>query len=172
MPLQRIRVLVVEDSLFFREFLTRSLSRDLSLEIVGSFSDPIEAQGHISRLQPDVMAVDMEMPKMRGDEFIRTVLPKYPQTKAIVISALSNNVFDAMAAGAVDFVSKPNTRPNYDNSMFLLEVVRKIKTAAAATSRVSAMPPQQRAQPGAPGARPNRRLRRFRRRPPYRTCPA
>jgi two-component system chemotaxis response regulator CheB len=123
----------------------------MSLEIVGSFSDPVEAQGHIGRLQPDVLAVDMEMPKMRGDEFLRTVLPKYPHTKAIVISALSNNVFDAMQAGAVDFVSKPNTRPGYDNSMFLLDVVRKIKVAAAATSRISApRPPIPQARPQGP----------------------
>ncbi|MCL2068425.1 MAG: chemotaxis-specific protein-glutamate methyltransferase CheB [Oscillospiraceae bacterium] len=137
MPVHKIRILIVEDSLFFREFLTRLLSNDPYLEIAGSFSDPVEAQKHLDRLKPDVMIVDMEMPRMRGNEFLRTVLPRYPQIKAIVVSALSNNVFDAMQAGAVDFVSKPNTRPGYDNNMFLREVAQKVRAAAAATSKAA-----------------------------------
>ena len=127
-----IRVAIVDDSLFFREFLTHALIRDRSIEVVGSFGDPAEAQRLLPELNPDVLAVDMEMPNMRGPEFLKAILPKLPQATAVVISALSSNVFEALSAGAVDFVSKPNTRPNYSNSDFSREIVLKIKIAATA----------------------------------------
>jgi len=72
------------------------------------------------------------MPKMRGNEFLRTILPKYPNIKAVVISALSGNVFDAMHAGAIDFIGKPGSRPGFDESLFVQEIIQKIKIASAA----------------------------------------
>ena len=133
--MNKIRVVIIDDSLFFREFLSRSLSTDPAIEIVGLLGDPTEAAARMDQLRPDVITVDMEMPKMRGNEFLRTVLPRYTNVKAVVISALSGNVFDAIQAGAVDFVAKPNSRPGYDNAMFVRDVLQKIKIAAAATSK-------------------------------------
>ena len=130
-----IRLIVIDDSLFFRTFITQKLGRDPAIEIVGSFGDPIEAAGRIGALNPDVIAVDMEMPKMRGNEFLRTVLPKHPNVKAVVISALSGNVFDAMQAGAIDFVGKPGSRQGFNEEQFIQEIIQKIKIAATAHVR-------------------------------------
>ena len=128
----KIRLMVIDDSLFFRTFLTRNVGKDTSIEIVGSFGDPVEASRNIQALRPDVIALDMEMPRMRGDEFLRTVMPKHPTVKAIVISALSGNVFDAMHAGAIDFVGKPGSAPGFDENRFITDIIQKIKVASTA----------------------------------------
>jgi two-component system chemotaxis response regulator CheB len=125
--------MIIDDSIMFREFLSRALATDSSLELVGAFADPQKAMEQIPALKPNVLAVDMEMPKMRGDEFLRTVLPKYPDINAVVISSLSRNVFDAMQAGAIDFVSKPGSSPGYEKERFIEDVIEKIKIAAAAS---------------------------------------
>ena len=131
----KIRLLIIDDSLFFRTFLASKISRDPSIEIVGSIGDPSEAVGRIGTIRPDVIAVDMEMPKMRGNEFLRNVLPKHPYVKAVVLSSLSGNVFDAMQAGAIDFVGKPGSRPGYDEEQFIQDFLQKIKVAATAHTR-------------------------------------
>ena len=130
--MKRIRVMVVDDSLVFRTFLTVALGKDPSIELIGGFGDPVEAMNHIDSLRPDVITVDMEMPKMRGNEFLRAVLPKYPNVKAVVISSLGSNVFDAMYAGAIDFVGKPGSQPGYEKEHFVADILEKIKIAAAA----------------------------------------
>ena len=152
--MSKIRLMIIDDSLFFRTFLTQKLGRDASIEIVGSFADPVEASGRIAALRPDVIALDMEMPKMRGSEFLRTVMPKHPNVKAVVISALSGNVFDAMQAGAIDFVGKPSSQAGFDQEQFVQELSQKIKVAATARVRSSAAPPARTAAPAkAPPAR-------------------
>jgi len=152
----KIRLMVIDDSLFFRTFLTRNVGKDLSIEIVGSFGDPVEASRSIQSLRPDVIALDMEMPRMRGDEFLRTVMPKHPNVKAIVISALSGNVFDAMHAGAIDFVGKPGSTPGFDESKFIVEIIQKIKVASTAHTHRYAdqRPAAARPAAAAPVARP------------------
>jgi len=130
--------MIIDDSLFFRTFLNRRLSAEPDIEIVGSFADPVEAAGNIPVLRPDVIALDMEMPKMRGNEFLRTVLPKYPKIRAVVISALSGNVFDAMQAGAIDFIGKPGSQQGYSEDIFIADIVQKIKVAYTAHTRPAA----------------------------------
>ena len=156
--MSKIRVMVIDDSLFFRTFITQKLSKDTSIEIVGSIGDPIEAIGRIEMLRPDVIALDMEMPKMRGNEFLRTVLPKHPHIKAVVISALSGNVFDAMQAGAIDFVAKSGSQTGFDQDQFVQEITQKIKIAA--TARVIRAPaaPAIKAAPAAPSVTRHRLL--------------
>jgi len=124
--------MIIDDSLFFRTFLNQRVGMEPSIEIVGSFGDPVEASMNIAALRPDVIACDMEMPKMRGNEFLRTVLPKHPSIKVVIISSLSGNVFDAMQAGAIDFVGKPGSRPGYDENSFVAEIIQKVKVASAA----------------------------------------
>ena len=104
--MRKIRVLVVEDSMFFRELLIKNLSKDPAIEVVGGARDPFEARDMIIKYRPDVMTCDIEMPKMDGIEFIRKLLPQYPMP-VVMISSLSDKVFDALNAGAVDFVAKP-----------------------------------------------------------------
>jgi len=124
--------MIIDDSLFFRTFLNQRVGSDPSIEIVGSFGDPVEASRHIVDLKPDVIALDMEMPRMRGAEFLRTVMPLHPNVKAVVISALSGNVFDAIHAGAIDFVGKPGSQQGYDETQFISDIIQKIKIAATA----------------------------------------
>ena len=128
----KIRLMIIDDSLFFRTFLTQKLAREPDIEIVGTFGDPTEAAEQIQVLRPDVIAVDMEMPKMRGNDFLRAILPKHPSIKAVIISALSGNVFDAMQAGAIDFIGKPGSRSGFDEAQFVKELIQKIKIASSA----------------------------------------
>ena len=104
--MRQIRVLVVEDSLLFRELLVQNLNADPAIQVVAVARDPFEARDMIVKHKPDVMTLDIEMPRMSGLEFLRKLMPQYPMP-VIMISSLSDKVFDALNAGAVDFVVKP-----------------------------------------------------------------
>lgn len=132
--MRRIRVLVVEDSMFFRELLVKTLSKDPALEIVGSARDAFEARDAIIKHRPDVMTLDIEMPRMSGIEFLRKLMPQYPMP-VVMVSALSDKVFDALNAGAVDFVAKPA----YSDRKMLEEFVLKelpVKIKIASTAKI------------------------------------
>lgn len=126
-----IRVLVVDDSIVFRKVLARGISSDLNIEVVATAGDPFEARDKIIQYRPDVMTCDVEMPKMNGIEFIRRLLPQYP-LPVIVVSTVSSAVFDAMNAGAVDFVAKPNVQSVRGVEKFIHDMIAKIKIAANA----------------------------------------
>ena len=104
--MRSIRVLIVDDSIVFRELLVQNLSRDPAITVVATAKDPYEARDAILRHKPDVMTLDVELPRMSGIEFLRKLMPQYP-LPVVVISALNDKVFDALNAGAVDFVAKP-----------------------------------------------------------------
>ncbi|MDP4092419.1 MAG: chemotaxis response regulator protein-glutamate methylesterase [Bacillota bacterium] len=126
-----IRVLVVDDSILFREVLARGISSDPSIEEVAIASDPFDARDKILEFHPDVMTCDVEMPKMSGIEFIKRLLPQYP-LPVIVVSTVSNSVFDAMSAGAVDFVTKPDIQSPKSVEGFIYDLIAKIKDVANA----------------------------------------
>ncbi|MGI5919681.1 MAG: protein-glutamate methylesterase/protein-glutamine glutaminase [Christensenellales bacterium] len=127
---KRIRVLVVDDSLFMREFIASELSKDSGLVVVGKAADPFEASEKIMELNPDVMTLDIQMPRMNGIEFLRKLMPQYPLP--VVVSAVSSNVFDALNAGAVDFVTKTALKTEGEKRQFISELVVKIKIASIA----------------------------------------
>ena len=131
MPVKAIRVLIVDDSLLMREAIARGLSKDPGIEVVGKAADPYEARDRIVELEPDVMTLDVEMPRMNGIEFLRRLMPQYP-LPVVVASSLSGSVFDALDAGAVDFVTKPAARSPQDMEHFLNELAVKIKVASMA----------------------------------------
>ncbi len=127
-----IKVLVVEDSIVFRELLVQNLSRDPAVRVVGTARDPYEARDAILALKPDVMTLDVELPRMNGIEFLRKLIPQYP-LPVVVISSLSDKVFDAMSAGAVDFVAKPAVSSRKQLEDFIKnELLVKIKIASGA----------------------------------------
>ncbi|HHV08863.1 MAG TPA: chemotaxis response regulator protein-glutamate methylesterase [Clostridiales bacterium] len=128
---KKIRVLVVDDSLIFREVLSRGLSSDINIDVVAVANDPFDARDKIIKYKPDVMTCDVEMPKMNGIEFIRRLLPQYP-LPVIIVSGVNAAVFDAMNAGAVDFVTKPDIKSAKSVEDFLIEMIDKIKVASAA----------------------------------------
>ncbi|NTV89477.1 MAG: response regulator [Clostridiales bacterium] len=104
---KRIRVLVVDDSIVFREAIIRGIGSDSGIEVVGGAGDPYAARDKIEELEPDVVTLDVEMPRMNGIEFLKKLMPQYP-LPVVVVSAVDNCVFDALNAGAVDFVAKPD----------------------------------------------------------------
>jgi len=124
----KIRVLIIDDSLLFREIMSKGLASEPRIEVVGFASDPFEAKDKIPELAPDVITLDIEMPRMDGIKFLRYLLPQYP-LPVIVLSMLKTSVFEAMDAGAIDFVAKPENLQD-DNSQFFLELKSKIIAAS------------------------------------------
>jgi two-component system chemotaxis response regulator CheB len=132
MIMRPIRVLIVEDSLVFRELLVQNLNRDPAIEVVATAKDPFEARDAILEYRPDVMTLDVELPRMNGIEFLQKLMPQYP-LPVVVISALSDKVFDALNAGAVDFVAKPSVTGRAQLEDFIQnELLVKIKIASTA----------------------------------------
>lgn len=130
--MRKIRVLVVEDSAFFRSLLVKHLNNDPALEVVASAQDPFEARDMIVKYKPDVMTLDIEMPRMNGIEFLRKLMPQYPMP-VVMISSLSDKVFEALNAGAVDFVAKPAmTDKKRLEELMKNELPIKIKIASTA----------------------------------------
>ncbi len=130
--MQPIKVLVVEDSMVFRELLVQNLNRDPAIQVVATARDPYEARDAIIAHKPDVMTLDVELPRMNGIEFLRKLMPQYP-LPVVVISSLSDKVFDALNAGAVDFVAKPAVTAREQLEAFIKnELLVKIKIASTA----------------------------------------
>ncbi|MGI6622074.1 MAG: protein-glutamate methylesterase/protein-glutamine glutaminase [Acetivibrionales bacterium] len=127
----KIEVLIVDDSLVFRELLSRGISSDHDIEVVATAKDPFEARDKIIEYEPDVVTCDINMPKMNGIEFVRRLMPQYP-LPVIVVSAVSDAVFSAMNAGAVDFVAKPDVNSARSVEAFINEMIKKIKIASVA----------------------------------------
>ena len=132
--MRQIRVLVVEDSMVFRELLVQALNKDPAITVVATAKDPFEARDAILTYKPDVMTLDIELPKMSGLEFLKMLMPQYP-LPVVVISSLSDKVFDAMNAGAVDFVAKPQMTDKQQLSV-LLNNELPIKIKIASTARI------------------------------------
>lgn len=127
-----IRILIVEDSIVFRELLVQNLSKDPEIQVVATARDPYEAREAIVRYHPDVMTLDVELPRMSGIEFLRKLMPQYP-LPVVVISSLSDKVFDALNAGAVDFVAKPAVSSREQLEQFIKnDLLVKVKVAAKA----------------------------------------
>ena len=127
-----IRVLVVDDSLMFRNMLVKGLNADPNIEVVAEAEDAYAARDAIIKYKPDVMTLDVELPRMSGIEFLRRLMPQYP-LPVVMISSLSNKVIDALEAGAVDFVNKPNNLNQAQLNDFLSqELAAKVKIASTA----------------------------------------
>lgn len=128
----QIKVLVVDDSMVFRKLLVKSLSGATGINVVATAADPYQARDAILKYRPDVMTLDVELPRMNGIEFLRKLMPQYP-IRTVVISALSDTVFDALSAGAVDFVAKPQPTDQQQMDTFLkVDLPQKIRIAATA----------------------------------------
>ena len=127
-----IKVLIVDDSIVFRELLVQNLNKDPEIQIVATAGDAFEARDAILAHHPDVMTLDIELPRMNGIEFLRKLMPQYP-LRTVVISSLSDKVFDALNAGAVDFVAKPAVSNRAQLEDFVKnDLLVKVKIAAKA----------------------------------------
>ncbi len=127
----RIKVLIVDDSAVVRQLLTRELTKDPQIDVVGSAPDPYVARDKIVELNPDVLTLDVEMPRMDGITFLGKLMASHPMP-VIVVSSLTatgtQTAIDAMAAGAVDVVAKPGSAYSVESLSSLL--IAKIKMAA------------------------------------------
>lgn len=134
---QKIRLMVVDDSIVFRSWLIQNLGADPRFEIVGYAVNALDAKNKLPLLKPDIMTMDIEMPGMTGLEFLKEVLPSHP-VPVILVSSLNVRVFDAMAAGAIDFVRKPSSDPGGKES-FLATLKSKLSVGANARVRLPQM---------------------------------
>ena len=129
-----IRVLVVDDSVFFREALRYHISREPGMEIAGEAADAATAVKRIEELNPDVITLDIEMPGMNGIDFLKKVMPGYA-IPVVVVSSANKKVFDALGAGALDFVVKPD-RESMGQTLFFNELKVKLKIAVTANRSI------------------------------------
>lgn len=125
---KRIRVLVVDDSMLFRTAVSKGLEQDPQIEVVGTAINAYDARDKILALNPDVVTLDVEMPGMSGIEFLKSLMPQHP-VPVIAVSAVDGIVFEALRAGAVDFVAKPEAG---DMPGFFRDLASKIKIASVA----------------------------------------
>ena len=130
-----IRVLVVDDSALVRNILSQGLSLDPGIKVVGTASDPYIARDKIVELQPDVLTLDVEMPRMDGVAFLRKLMPQYP-LPVVMVSSLTQRgkqiTMEALDAGAVDFVAKPTSNIAAGLNGMLMELRSKVKIASMA----------------------------------------
>jgi len=128
---KKIKLLIVDDSILFRETLANFFLNDKLIEVVGKASDPYEARDKIIELRPDVLTLDVEMPKMNGIQFLKKLLPQYP-VPTVIVSSAAIKAFEALDAGAVDYVKKPTIKGVDDMQVFAGELRRKVITASQA----------------------------------------
>jgi len=136
-----IKVLVIDDSALVRKLLSNILNDAVDIEVVGTASDPLIAREKIKQLKPDVLTLDIEMPRMDGLTFLANLMRLRPMP-VVMVSTLTEKGADvtlrALEIGAVDFVSKP--KADFTNAIqeYSKELVQKVRTAAGA--RVRSMP--------------------------------
>ncbi|HZF97058.1 MAG TPA: chemotaxis response regulator protein-glutamate methylesterase, partial [Pseudoxanthomonas sp.] len=128
----------VDDSAVVRQMLTEILSADPAIEVVGAAADPLLAREKIKRLNPDVLTLDVEMPRMDGLAFLENLMRLRP-LPVVMISSLTERGADAtlqaLALGAVDFVSKPRLDVTRGLQEYAGEITAKVKAAAQARVR-------------------------------------
>jgi two-component system chemotaxis response regulator CheB len=124
---------VVDDSALVRSVLVRGLGNDPAIEVVGTARDPYEARDLLVKLRPDVVTLDLEMPRMDGLSFLRKFMAVLP-TPTIVLSSLatpgSKVVSEALQAGAVDVLAKPSVGVSGGLDAGMADLIRRIKLAA------------------------------------------
>ncbi|MGC4121012.1 MAG: chemotaxis response regulator protein-glutamate methylesterase [Myxococcales bacterium] len=137
-----IRVIVVDDSAVVRQIFERALARDPEIEVVATAPDPFVARDLIVAHQPDVLTLDIEMPRMDGVDFLRRLMHFKPMP-VVIVSSLSQAgsavALEALRAGAVEVLAKPG--PAYSAAELSDDLVRAVKAAARAhPSKAGAAP--------------------------------
>jgi two-component system chemotaxis response regulator CheB len=131
----KIKLLIVDDSALIRQMLTQIFNEAGDIEVVGTASDPIIAREKIKALNPDVLTLDVEMPRMDGLTFLRNLMRLRPMP-VVMISTLTEKgaevTLDALALGAVDFVAKPKVDVSHGLRAYADEIIGKIRMAAQA----------------------------------------
>ena len=126
--MKKIKLLVVDDSILFREVLTRYIREDSQIDVVGTAGDPYSARDMILKYEPDVMTLDIEMPRMDGVAFLKKLLPQY-YLPVITVSSSNNMKQAALDAGCIEFIQKPLARTTAEMQSFAQTICRAVKSA-------------------------------------------
>jgi len=149
----KIKVLIVDDSALVRRLMTEILESDREIEVIGAAADPYAAREKIKQLNPDVITLDVEMPRMDGITFLENLMRLRPMP-VVMVSSLTEHGADvtlrALELGAVDFVAKPKIDVAGTLTDYADEITTKVKVAArarvsarsAASPRVAAVAPK------------------------------
>jgi len=129
----KVRVLIVDDSAFIRVLLTEILQNDPEVEVIATAEDPIDAREKIKKYKPDVITLDVEMPKMDGITFLKNLMRLRPMP-VIMVSTLTqagaDTTMQALQIGAFDFVEKPSTDVKSKLTNLAQDLIEKVKAAA------------------------------------------
>ncbi|MDC9565025.1 MULTISPECIES: protein-glutamate methylesterase/protein-glutamine glutaminase [unclassified Pseudoalteromonas] len=133
-----VKVLIIDDSPLIRRLLSEILSQASDIEVVGCAEDPYQAREMIKLLNPDVLTLDVEMPKMDGISFLRNLMRLRP-IPVVMISTLTQQgspiTLEALELGAVDFIAKPTVNVKQQMSQYAYVVQQKVRVAAGARVR-------------------------------------
>ncbi len=131
----KIKLLIIDDSALIRQMLTQIFNASNEIEVVGTAADPIIARNKIKQLNPDVLTLDVEMPRMDGLTFLRNLMRLRPMP-VVMISTLTEKgaevTLSALELGAVDFVAKPKADVSNSLNEYAEEIISKVKVAAKA----------------------------------------
>ncbi len=131
--MKKIKVLIVDDSALVRNILEKGLSTDPEIEVVGKAHDAFIARDKIVFKKPDVITLDVEMPRMDGVEFLKRLMPQYP-VPVVMVSAMTGPgasvTLDALESGAIDYVLKPSKQLKTDLNKMMHELKQKVKMAS------------------------------------------
>lgn len=132
--MKKVKVLIVDDSALVRQVLTEMLTGDPLIEVVGTANDPYDAREKVKQLKPDVLTLDIEMPKMDGITFLKNLMRLHP-LPVVMISTLTaagaDVTLEALDLGAVDFVTKPQIDQMHTFDDYREQITGKVKTAAS-----------------------------------------
>lgn len=138
MPTSKIKVLIVDDSAVVRNLLSEILSCDPGIEVIGAAPDPYIARDKIVRYSPNVITLDVEMPRMDGITFLEKLMKHYP-LPVVIVSSLTQEgavtTLKAFEAGAIDVIAKPLMDVSRGIEIISREILEKVKVAAAANVR-------------------------------------
>ncbi len=140
----KIRLLIIDDSALIRQILTQIFNSSADIEVVGTAADPIIARDKIKKLNPDVLTLDIEMPRMDGLTFLRNLMRLRPMP-VVMISTLTEKgagvTLEALELGAVDFVAKPKIDVSNTLNDYAEDIISKVKMAASAHVRALELKP-------------------------------
>ncbi len=141
--MKKIKVLIVDDSAVMRKLLAEALSRSRRIEVVGTALDPYIAVNKIKKLMPDVLTLDIEMPRMDGLTFLSKIMIAHPMP-VIMVSAFTDKgaheTIRALELGAIDFILKPKAGDRDSWASFVEELTEKILVASSSRIRTRAVP--------------------------------
>ena len=131
--MSKIKVLIIDDSALVRQVMTEILNGDSAIEVIGTAQDPLDAREKIKKLNPDVLTLDVEMPKMDGITFLANLMRLHP-LPVVMVSTLTEKgadiTFEALELGAIDFVSKPKIDVSEGLNEYAAEICEKVKIAS------------------------------------------